>query len=223
MDKNRTKSTQPNTKRDEKRKSGLPGGGTGRIDQVAGSGVYPMSGPHPEGDAPIVTEPAWGQAGRGSAGYEDHGESAIYMVNVHPEKCRDLMTKDPVCCASSESVIEAARLMRRYDIGVIPIVEDVDGKKLIGIITDRDLALDVVAESRDPARTRVDELMTQSPATCNPDDDFEAAISSMERNQVRRVPVCDNAGRIVGIISQADIGSAPKTAELLSAVSSPVV
>ena len=137
------------------------------------------------------------------------------------------MTKDPVCCASSESVIEAARLMRRYDIGVIPIVEDVDGKKLIGIITDRDLALDVVAESRDPARTRVDELMTQSPASCNPDDDFEAAISSMERNQVRRVPVCDNAGRIVGIISQADIAirvrSAPKTAELLSAVSSPVV
>src|SRR5438477_6477031 len=91
-------SDHPGQERAQKRESGLPGGGAGRVDKVGGSGVYPMSGPHPSGDAPIIPEPAWGQGERGAAGYEDHGESAIYMVNIPPEKCRDLMTKDPICC-----------------------------------------------------------------------------------------------------------------------------
>jgi CBS domain-containing protein len=221
----KSSSDERNQELERKRESGLPGGGAGRIEEVKGSGVYPMSGPHPPGDAPIIPEPAWGQGKRGSAGYDDHGESEIYMVNVRPEKCRDLMTKDPLCCVSSDSAMEAANLMGRSNIGAVPVVEDIQSKKLIGILTDRDLALKVVAEGRDPARTRVQEIMSYPLVTCSPDDELETAVRSMERNRVRRIPVCDNTGRIVGIISQADIAirvrSSPQTAELLEAVSTP--
>lgn len=224
MDKKAT-SNEPNQKGERQRESGLPGGGAGRLDEIGGSGVYPLSGPHPSGHAPIIPLPAWGQGKRGSAGYDDHGESEIYMVNVRPEKCRDLMTKDPHCCTANDSTMEAARLMSRDNIGAVPVVEDMQSKKLIGIVTDRDLALKVVAEGRYPARTRVQEVMSYPPITCSPDDDLEAAIRSMERNQVRRIPVCDNTGRVVGMISQADIAirvrSSPKTAELVEAISAP--
>jgi len=145
------------------------------------------------------------------------------MVNVHPEKCRDLMTKDPVFCTSNSSPADAARLMKLHDIGALPVVENEQSMKLIGIVTDRDIAVKVVAEAIDPLRTRVGEIMSRSLVTCGPDDELDAAIQSMERYQVRRVPVCDNSGRVVGMISQADIAirvrSSPKTAELVEAVS----
>src|SRR5437868_4967338 len=85
----KSSSDKRNEKRERKRESGLPGGGAGRIDEVRCSGVYPMSGSHPSGDVPIVPELASGQGKRGSAGYDDHGESEIYTINVRPEKCRD--------------------------------------------------------------------------------------------------------------------------------------
>lgn len=217
------KNAKSDQQRERKRESGLPGGGAGRVDEVGGSGVYPMSGPHPSGNAPIIPEPAWGQGQRGALGYEDHGESEIYLVDVRPEKCRDLMTKDPVHCTSSSSAVDAARLMKRHGVGALPVVEDTQSKKLIGVITDRDLVLRVVAEALDPARTRIEEIISRSLVACSPDDDLDVAINKMELNQVRRVPVCDNTGRIVGMISQADIAirvrSSPKTAELLEAVS----
>jgi CBS domain-containing protein len=219
------KSVDRGKERTRKREAGLPGGGAGRVDEVGRSGVYPMSGPHPSGDAPIISEPAWGQGQRGAAGYEDHGESETFMINVTPEKCRDLMTKDPVLCMSGSSAVDAARLMKRHNIGALPVVQDTQSNKLIGVITDRDLALRVVAEALDPPHTRVAEIMSRSLVMCSPDDELEAAIKTMERNQVRRVPVCDNSGRVVGMISQADIAlrvrSSPKTAELLEAVSAP--
>ena len=82
--------------RTDKRESGRPGGGTGRKDKVGPSGVYRMSGPHPPGAAPLVWPGMWGQGKRGAAGYEDHGESELNVRRVTPEKCRGIMTKDPV-------------------------------------------------------------------------------------------------------------------------------
>ena len=73
-----------NGKRDKKRESGRPGGGAGRKDKVGPSGVYPMSGPHPRSDAPIVWPGAWGQGKRGAAGYEDHGESELNFDVLSP-------------------------------------------------------------------------------------------------------------------------------------------
>jgi CBS domain-containing protein len=210
---------------DQRRESGLPGGGAGRKDEVGGSGVYPWSGPHPPGDAPLVNPGSWGQGARGGAGYEDHGESEIYMIGVRPEKCRDLMTKDPVCCLPGDSAAEAAERMRQYDIGVIPVVQDQASKKLAGIVTDRDLALKVVAEGRDPNSVSVGEVMSRDVVCCSPDDDYERALHLMEQHRIRRIPEVDNSGRVVGIISQSDVAlrirDAAKTAELVESVSQP--
>jgi hypothetical protein len=78
-----------------KRESGLPGGGAGRREVVRGSGVYPMSGPHPAGDAPVIPEPEWGQEKLGRAGCEESGRSELWFSESKPEQCRDIMTKRP--------------------------------------------------------------------------------------------------------------------------------
>lgn len=103
------------------------------------------SGPHPEGDAPIVGMASWGQGIRGAAGYEDHGESELIVEQVMPKKCRDVMTKDPFCCLAGDAAVYVARLMKDHDVGIVPIVEDQENKKLIGVVTDRDLVLKACA------------------------------------------------------------------------------
>lgn len=210
---------------DFRRETGLPGGGKGRRDEVGGSGVYPMSGPHPAGNAPIIPEPAWGQGERGAAGYDEAGESELIIEQVVPEKCRDVMTKDPVCCLASDTVDAVARLMEAHDVGAIPVVESQESKKLQGIVTDRDLALRVVAQGRDPRATRVEDVMTRTVVGCGPDADIEQALDEMERYQVRRIAIVDNSGRIVGIIAQADVAlrirKPEKTAEVVEEISKP--
>jgi CBS domain-containing protein len=213
-------------KKNEQRESGMPGGGAGRRDEGLGrSGVYPASGPHPPGNAPVVTPGSWGQGTRGAAGYEDHGESELNIPDVKPEKCRDLMTKDPVCCSPGETIIEAAERMRQQDIGVLPVVEDQQDKHLVGIITDRDLAVQALAEGRNPGSTTVGEIMSGDVVVCSPDDDCEEALRLMEKRRVRRIPAVDRTGRVVGIISQGDLAlrmrDPIKTAELVTEVSRP--
>lgn len=190
---------------EEKKESGLPGGGAGRRDEVGGSGVYPMSGPHPKSNAPIVTPASWGQGKRGAAGYEDHGESELIMTRVIPERCRDIMTKDPVFCHASDSASVAAKLMLKHDIGVLPVVGAFPEYKLIGILTDRDLAMRVVAPGYDPYKTTVQAIMSSPVITCSPDDDYQRALDLMEQHQVKRIPAIDNAEHVVGIISEADV------------------
>src|SRR5205807_1164813 len=121
--------------------------------------------------------------------------------------CREVMTDNPVCCLPSDTVSQAARIMRREDVGPVPVVNDDQHKQLIGIITDRDLALKVVAESRDPIHTKVADVMTSTIFVCRDEDDVSSAISAMEEYQIRRIPVLDDNGRIVGIISQADVAT----------------
>lgn len=216
-------------KKDDKEKqrdSGMPGGGAGRRDEGLGkSGVYPMSGPHPKGDAPVVAPGSWGQGARGGAGYEDHGESELYGLGVKPEKCRDLMTKDPACCVATETVRYAAEIMKEYDVGVVPVVENRDGKRLVGIVTDRDLAVKVLGAKRDPGQVTIGQVMSRDLVSCSPDDDCEQAVQLMEAHRIRRIPAIDRSGRVVGIISQCDVAlrlhEADKTAELVTEVSRP--
>jgi len=138
-------------------------------------------------------------------------------------KCKEIMTKDPVCCLPDDEVQKAAKLMKDEDVGVIPIIEDEDTKTLLGIVTDRDLALRVVAEGRDIAGTRIKDVMTTGAVSCRPDDDLQKALDAMEENQVRRIPVVDHNQTIVGIIAQADVAtrlSEPKkTAEVVEEIS----
>ena len=117
------------------------------------------------------------------------------------------MTKDPTCGTREDLVSDIARLMLDQDIGPIPIVEDRVGKKLVGIVTDRDLALKVVAEGRDPRSTPVGEVMTRKVVTCQADDPVQKALDAMADHQLRRIPVVDGENRIVGIIAQADVAT----------------
>jgi CBS domain-containing protein len=120
-------------------------------------------------------------------------------------KCSEVMTDNRVCCLPNDSVSQAGRVMRREHIGPVPVVSDERTKEIIGIVTDRDLAIKVVAESRDPNRTTLGDVMTHTIVVCREDDDLSSAIAAMEEYQIRRIPVIDDNGRLVGVISQADV------------------
>src|SRR5713226_1998651 len=124
---------------------------------------------------------------------------------MHGKKCSDVMTKDCTCCLPKDTVNLAAQSMKAQDIGALPVVDGHETKKLVGIVTDRDLALKVVAEGRDPRQTRIEEIMTRSLVMCNLQDDLQLALEAMSQRQLRRIPVVDNQGRLVGIIAQADV------------------
>ena len=139
-------------------------------------------------------------------------------------KNSDIMTKDLVYSLPSDMVSDVAKLMKDEDIGPVRIVDDSnDGKRLVGIVTDRDLALKVVGEGRDPNSTRVEDVMTGSLVTCRADDDVENAMRAMAQNQLRRIPVVDDSGQLVGIISQADVATRlnepQSTAEVVKEIS----
>ncbi|MGE5250417.1 MAG: CBS domain-containing protein [Bacteroidota bacterium] len=133
------------------------------------------------------------------------------------------MTKDPVCTLPDASVLEVARLMKAQDIGPVPVVESQTDRRLVGIVTDRDLALNVVAEGRDPKTTRVADVMTRDVVTCRESDNVNKALDAMSNKQLRRIPVVDPQDRIVGIIAQADVATRvdepKKTAEVVKDIS----
>jgi CBS domain-containing protein len=238
-----------NTDDERKRESGMPGGGRGRKDKIEKSGVYPVSALEDASpDAMIHGEASWGQGERGAAGYEDsggseliyrgeelgvigagtEGESGAYKREDNSKgetnmKCKDIMTEAPVCCLPGDTVDQAAQLMKDDDVGSIPVVADQKTKRLLGIITDRDLAIKVVAGARQISAVTVEEVMTRAPVTCHADDDLHKAIDAMEEHQVRRIPVVDDNNQIIGIIAQADIATRARepetTAEVVEEIS----
>ncbi len=139
------------------------------------------------------------------------------------KKCHEVMTKDPVCCLPNDSALKAAELMKSGNIGSIPVIENEEGKKLIGIVTDRDLTLKIVAQGLDSKTRKIETLMSRNIVTCHPDDDLQKALDIMAEHQLRRLPVVDENGRIRGIIAQADIATRSdqpnKTAELVKEIS----
>lgn len=120
-------------------------------------------------------------------------------------RARDIMTKNPECCRRDHTAREAARVMRDHDCGCVPIVDD-DGK-VVGIVTDRDLAVRGIAAGKD-SNTKLNDLMTPVANCCGPDDDLRDVEQKMAELQVRRIPIVDAGGRSLGIISQADIARA---------------
>jgi CBS domain-containing protein len=133
------------------------------------------------------------------------------------------MTKSPVSAMPTDTVVNVAQLMKERDIGPVPIVEDKLSKKLIGIITDRDLAMKVVADGRDPNTTLAREVMTTEVITCREDDEIDSALDAMAKHQLRRILVVDANESLVGIIAQADVATrmdAPeKTGEVVREIS----
>ena len=132
------------------------------------------------------------------------------------------MTVDPVCCLPSDTVETAAQIMKDEVVGSVPVVESHETKKLVGIVTDRDLTIEVLADGGS-ATTHVEQVMTATLARCHEEDDVERAIEKMAEYQVRRIPIVDGDDRIVGIIAQADIATRiddpEETAEVVEEIS----
>ena len=118
------------------------------------------------------------------------------------ESIRDIMTPNPRSVDSSVSAVEAARVMRDEDIGIVPMTE---GDRLVGTVTDRDIAVRVVAEGRNPESTTVGEIASRELVTIDPQQGLDEALRLMARHQVRRLPVVEEDGKLVGIVAQADI------------------
>jgi len=123
-------------------------------------------------------------------------------VTHHDRKIRDVMTSNPRTIEPSTTVQEAAKLMRDEDVGQIPIVEN---GSVSGIVTDRDIVLNVVAEGVDPTSTPVSQIASRDLITIDPEQTLDEALRLMGQHQVRRLPVCEEDGRLVGIVAQADI------------------
>jgi CBS domain-containing protein len=114
---------------------------------------------------------------------------------------QETMTPNPATVEPTATAQEAARIMKSEDIGSLPIVE---GDKLVGVITDRDIAIRIVAEGRSPDTT-VGEIASKEVVTVDPQQSLEEAARLMAEHQVRRLPVVEEDGRLVGILAQADV------------------
>ena len=135
------------------------------------------------------------------------------------QSIKDVMTSDPCTIDADKSVAYAAKMMRDEDVGVAPIVES---DKLVGMLTDRDIAVRVVAEGKDPERVTVREVASRQVVTVDPQQDLEEALRIMAKHQVRRLPVVEQDGRLVGVVAQADVareGDDKETGQLVQEIS----
>jgi len=139
------------------------------------------------------------------------------------KKCRDIMTKNLVTCTPETTIVEVAQLMKTEDIGPVLVVDNDNSKTLVGIVTDRDVVVKVIAERRDVNTTRVGDVMSKKLVTCRADDEVEVAMKAMAQFQLRRIPVVEENMRLVGIISQADLATRvdepEKTGEMVKEIS----
>jgi CBS domain-containing protein len=139
--------------------------------------------------------------------------------------CEEVMTPSPACCQPEQTAVDAAEVMEREDVGLVPIIAN-GNAKLVGVLTDRDIALKVVAAGREPRSTAVSEVMTVDPVSCLPQESVETVMELMASRQVRRIPIVDKDGAIVGIVSQADIATRlanpQETGQVVQAISEPV-
>jgi CBS domain-containing protein len=132
---------------------------------------------------------------------------------------RELMTKNPCAIDADKPVTYAAKMMRDEDVGLAPIVE---GQKLVGTLTDRDIAIRVVAEGKDPQTVTVREAATTNLVTLDPQQDLDEALRLMAKHQVRRLPVVEEDGSLAGVVAQADIAqhaSTEDTGEVVEQIS----
>jgi len=133
---------------------------------------------------------------------------------------RDVMTPDPACCTPDTTLDEVAKLMAHNDCGEIPVVDSAD--KIIGVVTDRDIVCRVVAEGKNPMADGAEICMSDPVVTVRPDTPLDEVVATMERHQIRRVPVVDDRDSLVGIVSQADVswaGAPGEVAKLVREVS----
>lgn len=120
-------------------------------------------------------------------------------------KVREVMSSNPVCCLVSDTAQKVAGVLCDHNIGSVPVVEDQQSRKLIGIITDRDLCCSVVAKGLDPKSTSIEKFVSLNLVTCRDGENLEKCERAMQEHQIRRIPVVDAEGCCIGIVSQADL------------------
>ena len=134
----------------------------------------------------------------------------------------DIMAKSPALCLPTTPLEDVARMMLEHDCGAIPVVEDLSAPRPIGVITDRDIVIRILAKGQCPLEATAEDAMSDGVATASSDMSLDAVALIMEQNQVRRVPVVDGEGKIIGVVSQADLAlnvSPDKAGEVLKGVS----
>jgi len=135
------------------------------------------------------------------------------------KQIREVMTSNPCAIDADKPVSYAAQMMKDEDVGFAPIVE---GDRLVGTLTDRDIAIKVVAEGKDPQSTAVRDIASTDVVTVDPQQDLDEALRLMASNQVRRLPVVEEDGRLVGVVAQKDVaeeGDDAKTGEVVQEIS----
>lgn len=120
-------------------------------------------------------------------------------------KVQDIMTPNPTCCIAQDSALDAAWLMKHHGYGYLPVVAGQTTRRLVGVITDRDLCLGVIARGAVPNTVMVGEAMSREPITCTPEDSIESCAALMRQSRVRRIPVIDGNGACVGLVSHSDL------------------
>jgi CBS domain-containing protein len=135
------------------------------------------------------------------------------------QRIREVMTSNPSTIEPGENIVEAARIMKQEDAGVVPVTEN---GRLTGMVTDRDIAIRVVAEGKDPKSTTVREVASTDLVTVDPQQDLDEALRLMAQHKVRRLPVVEEDGRLVGVVAQADVareGDDTQTGQVVEEIS----
>ena len=138
-------------------------------------------------------------------------------------KVREIMTSNPATCTPETPLQQVGRTMEQRDCGALPVITHA-GTGIVGIVTDRDIVIGTVAKGRNPLELTAESCMTSPAATITDDADVDECVKLMETKKVRRMPVVDAQGRLVGIVAQADIArheSRKETGELVKGVSEP--
>jgi CBS domain-containing protein len=120
-------------------------------------------------------------------------------------KIKDVMSPNPACCLPSDTAQQVAKLMCERNVGSMPVVIDQQSRKLVGMITDRDLCCSVVAQGRDPKSTPIEQFISTEPIACRDGENVEKCEKAMQEHKVRRIPIVDSEDRVIGIVSQADL------------------
>lgn len=137
---------------------------------------------------------------------------------------KDVMTRDVACCIEDTSLQQVAQMMIDNDCGAIPVVQNMDNLKPVGIVTDRDITVRAVAEGRNPLSLSAGDIMTKTVVVARPEESMKELLRTMENNQIRRVVVVDDQEKCVGIVAQADValqGSDEETGEAVEEISKP--
>jgi len=120
-------------------------------------------------------------------------------------KIREVMSRDPVCCVLGDSAQTVGKILCDRNIGSMPVVVDHQSRKIVGMITDRDLCCSVIAKGMNPKTTQIGKLIVSAPVTCRDGENIETCERLMQEHQIRRIPIVDAQERVIGIVAQADL------------------